>query len=103
MGWSKQGDWSVARVLSHDDDRKLALDCKSTDPYVRDSARKRLQNLLKEQGDPEKELYTEPASNNISIECPVWSHVRKSNPRGKDGALKENYIQARISFHDRCR
>ena len=76
-------------TLSHDDDRKLALDCKSTDPYVRDSARKRLQNLVKEQGDPEKELYTEPASNNISIECPVWSHVRKSNPRGEDGAPKK--------------
>jgi deferrochelatase/peroxidase EfeB len=51
-----------------------------------------LKRLLSEQKDPENKLFDEKES--IRLECPVWSHVRKSNPRA-EGGLKSRIIYRR--------
>ena len=71
-------------TLPKTEDEKLATDCFSIDPVIQRAARNRLKDLLREQMDPEKEFFKAGDSKyeNIRRECPVWSHVRKSNPRG---------------------
>ncbi|MGI0044130.1 MAG: Dyp-type peroxidase, partial [Nitrososphaeraceae archaeon] len=79
-------------TLSKEDDEKLALDCRSPNPVVKRKARLMLKRLLSEQKDPENKLFDEKES--IRLECPVWSHVRKSNPRA-EGGLKSRIIYRR--------
>jgi Dyp-type peroxidase family len=69
-------------TLTKGQDRKLALDMHSDNPLIRLPAIKRWKKLYKEQQDPRKKFFE---NRNIRLECPVWSHVRKANPRGADG------------------
>ena len=98
LGVSEQEKW-VGRskgtglllgTLSREEDEKLAEDCRSNDPTVSNITKSKLKKLLEEQKDPLKPLYNSPfpRHKNIRLECPVWSHVRKANPRGADGEPK---------------
>ena len=90
VGRSK-GTGLLLGTLSRDEDEKLANDCRSSNPIVSKPARSRLNKLLKQQEDPSRPFYnnSDPKYKNIQLECPVWSHVRKSNPRGADGATRK--------------
>ena len=90
VGRSK-GTGLLLGTLSSEEDEKLANDCRSNNPMVSKAARSRLKKLLKEQEDPSKPFYnsSDPKYKNIQLECPVWSHVRKSNPRGADGETRK--------------
>ena len=90
VGRSK-GTGLLLGTLSCEEDEKLANDCRSSDPMVSKAARSRLKKLLKEQMDPSKNFFSssDPKYKNIRLECPVWSHVRKSNPRGADGETRK--------------
>ena len=89
VGRSK-GTGLLLGTLSHKEDEKLADDCRSSNPTVSRAARSRLKKLMEEQKDPSKPFYSssDPRYRNIPVECPVWSHVRKANPRGADGEAK---------------
>jgi Dyp-type peroxidase family len=86
VGRSK-GTGLLLGTLSREEDARLAEECRSDDPRVSKAARYRLNKLLAEQEDPHSPLYTskDPRHSRIRVECPVWSHVRKANPRGADG------------------
>jgi len=87
VGRSK-GTGLLLGTLPRWEDEKLANDCMSDDPRISRFARSKLNKLLEEQRDPHKAFYnsSDPKYNNIRVECPVWSHARKANPRGADGA-----------------
>jgi Dyp-type peroxidase family len=89
IGRSK-GTGLLLGTLSSEEDEKLAEDCKSNDPKIGNAARTRLKKLLEDQKDPSKSLYStsDPRYKNIPLECPIWSHVRKANPRGANGEGK---------------
>jgi Dyp-type peroxidase family len=89
-------------TLSSEEDQKLALDCLSSDVYSREIAQAKLQKLLADQRDPEKEIFNESdqISQSINAECPIWSHVRKSNPRGVDGVPKKIIFRRGYLFMD---
>ena len=86
VGRSK-GTGLLLGSLPKDEDRNLSYDLGSNDPGVRNSALKRWKELFREQLDPEKRLFDglDPKYKDIQLECPVWSHVRKANPRQVDG------------------
>lgn len=90
VGRSK-GTGLLLGTLSRKEDQKLACECFSADPQIQNAARNKLKELLREQMDPDKEFFKEdnPAYENIRRECPVWSHVRKSNPRGSGKSPKK--------------
>jgi Dyp-type peroxidase family len=71
-------------------DRKLASDLHSEDAVIRESAFRKWKTLYKEQQYPDKKFFdsNQPRYRNIQLECPIWSHVRKANPRQADGAVK---------------
>jgi Dyp-type peroxidase family len=77
-------------TLPKDQDRKLASDLQSDDPLIRNPAMKKWKRLYDEQSDPEKRFFdnNQLQYKNIQLECPVWSHVRKANPRQTDGIGK---------------
>lgn len=77
-------------TLSKDQDRKLALDMHSTNEIVRRTAIKKWKNLYDKQKNPEERFFDirKPQYRSIQLECPVWSHVRKANPREADGEPK---------------
>jgi deferrochelatase/peroxidase EfeB len=57
---------------------------------IRTRAQKQWKKLYDEQKDPDRNFF-DPKQNEyreIQAECPVWSHVRKSNPRRADGAAR---------------
>jgi Dyp-type peroxidase family len=95
LGVSEQERWIgrskatglLLGTLSREEDEKLAQDCKSIDMRVKKAAQIRLRSLLEEQKDPTKPFYSssDPKYKNIRKECPIWSHVRKANPRGAEG------------------
>ena len=89
VGRSK-GTGLLLGTLSREEDEKLAEQCRSNDPLVSKAAKSRLRRLLEEQTDPYKPLYSssDPRYKRIRLECPVWSHVRKANPRGAEGEGK---------------
>jgi Dyp-type peroxidase family len=98
MSVEKQEEW-VGRskgtglllgTLSKAQDRKLASDLHSEDPVVRETARKLWKRLYDEQKDPDRKFFdpNQGRYKNIQLQCPVWSHVRKSNPRQADGAAR---------------
>jgi deferrochelatase/peroxidase EfeB len=64
------------------------LDLHSESPITREHARKQWKKLYDEQKDPDRKFFdpTQKQYKDIQFECPVWSHVRKSNPRQADGA-----------------
>jgi Dyp-type peroxidase family len=85
VGRSK-GTGLLLGTLSQQEDKKLGSDLRSDDSAVRTLALTKLGKLLSEQRDPEKKFYDDSnlRFRNIQIECPVWSHVRKANPREAD-------------------
>ena len=98
MGVEKQEAW-VGRskgtglllgTLSKDQDRKLASELHSDNIVVREKAKKLWKRLYDEQKDPENKFFDPNLRQykDIQIQCPVWSHVRKSNPRQADGAAR---------------
>jgi Dyp-type peroxidase family len=86
VGRSK-GTGLLLGTLPKSEDDKLASDLRSEDPLVRNTALAKLRKLLDEQNDPEERVFdnNNPHFKNIQVECPVWSHVRKANPRGQGG------------------
>jgi Dyp-type peroxidase family len=89
IGRSK-GTGLLLGTLTKDEDYDLALRLRSTLPSVRNAANNRLSRLLKDQTDPEKKIYSknDTRSKRIQRMCPVWSHVRKANPRQVHGLPK---------------
>ena len=88
--WIGRSKWTglLLGTLPKNEDRKMGLDMYSDDPLVRDPALKKWRRLYKEQKDPETRFFDNNKTQfkNIQLECPVWSHVRKANPRQADGA-----------------
>jgi Dyp-type peroxidase family len=77
-------------TLSKAEDGKLASDLHSDNEYIRQVARRKWKILYDQQKDPERKFF-DPAQTQfkrIQLECPIWSHVRKANPRQADGASK---------------
>jgi Dyp-type peroxidase family len=72
-------------TMTKDQDRKLASEMRSNNPSIRLPALKKWKKLYREQQDPTKRFFD---MRNIRLECPVWSHVRKANPRGADGVAR---------------
>jgi Dyp-type peroxidase family len=110
LGMTEQEKW-VGRskrtglllgTLSKNEDEKLASDCKSEDPLVRKTAIARLRKLLDEQSDPEKRFFDSQESRfkNIQLECPVWCHVRKANPRGVGSVGRKPIFRRGYLFMD---
>jgi Dyp-type peroxidase family len=98
MNIEKQEEW-VGRskgtglllgTLPKELDRKLALDMHSENLVVREQAIRKWKKLYQEQKDPDTKFFEAKQSRykEIQLECPVWSHVRKSNPRQADGAAR---------------
>lgn len=89
IGRSK-GTGLLLGTLSKEQDRKLAADLKSENRSIRERAQRLLKKLYEEQKDPSRKFYdnSQKRYKNIQIECPMWSHVRKANPRGSRGAEK---------------
>jgi Dyp-type peroxidase family len=77
-------------TLTKEEDQRLGFDMHSDDPIVRERALKKWKKLYKEQQDPEKRFFDNNINQfkNIQLQCPVWSHVRKANPRQAYGAPK---------------
>ncbi|HEY9386502.1 MAG TPA: Dyp-type peroxidase [Nitrososphaeraceae archaeon] len=86
VGRSK-GTGLLLGTLTKDQDDKLASDSRSEDPLIRRTALAKLRNLLDDQNEPEQRVFdsNDPRFKNIKFECPIWSHVRKANPRGEGG------------------
>jgi Dyp-type peroxidase family len=101
IGRSK-GTGLLLGTLSREEDEKLAEDCRSLNRKVREAASSRLKKLLDDQADPVKPFYSSSdlKYKNIRLECPVWSHVRKANPRGADGALSKVIFRRGFLFMD---
>lgn len=89
VGRSK-GTGLLLGTLPRDVDRKLTSDLHSENPTVRERAKKVWKKLYDEQKDPDKRFFDidKVQYREIQIQCPIWSHVRKSNPRQADGAAK---------------
>lgn len=89
IGRSK-GTGLLLGTLSKAQDQKLASDMLSNNKNVRDKARVIWQKFYDEQKDPDRKFFDQSLKqyNNIQLECPVWSHVRKANPRGFQGAAR---------------
>ena len=89
MGRSK-GTGLFLGTLSKEKDRKLGSDLLSENPYIRNRARSIWKKLYDEQKDPDRKFFDpkQQQYRNIQIECPIWCHVRKSNPRQSQGAAR---------------
>lgn len=89
VGRSK-GTGLLLGTLPKDLDRKLASDLRSENPILREQAKKRWKRLYNEQKDPDRKFFDPRLSQykEIQVQCPIWSHVRKSNPREADGAAR---------------
>lgn len=89
IGRSK-GTGLLLGTLPKNEDRKLASQLHSNNPLIRGPAMKKWKKLYNEQKDPEKKFFSpnQTQYKNIQANCPVWSHVRKANPRQADGAAR---------------
>lgn len=89
-------------TLPKEDDRKLALNLHSSDPAKRAQAQKVWKKLYDEQKDPNKKFFDVSLAQyrGIQQQCPVWSHVRKSNPRQADGAAKRLIFRRGYLFNE---
>ena len=101
VGRSK-GTGLLLGTLSKDEDRKLALDLLSTNDFLRGAAIKKWKMLYNQQKSPDTKFY-DPAQSQfrgIQLECPVWSHVRKANPRQLDGAADIRIFRRGYLYND---
>jgi deferrochelatase/peroxidase EfeB len=69
---------------------------------VRQAAKKKWKKLYDQQKDPERKFFDpgQTQFKGIQIECPVWSHVRKANPRQADGNTKSLIFRRGYLFTD---
>jgi hypothetical protein len=65
-------------TLTEEEDRKLGKNLHSPNKHVREEAQQRLKVLMKQQRDSEYRFYDHEK---FKKAVPVWSHVRKANPR----------------------
>jgi Dyp-type peroxidase family len=89
VGRSK-GTGLLLGTLSKYADMKLASEMRSNNEVVRRRAMTEWKHLYNQQKFPDTKFF-DPADTRfkgIQLECPVWSHVRKANPRQADGAAK---------------
>jgi Dyp-type peroxidase family len=110
MDVKKQEEWIgrskdtglLLGTLSSSQDRKMGQDLQSDDPRTREVAMNRWKALFNEQRNPEARFYdsNQPRFKNIQLECPVWSHVRKANPRQADGVGKKLIFRRGYLFMD---
>jgi Dyp-type peroxidase family len=87
VGRSK-GTGLLIGTLSKDEDNKLALEMRANNEIIRRRAISKWKKLYNQQKFPDTKFY-DPAQTQyrgIQLGCPVWSHVRKANPRQADGA-----------------
>jgi len=77
-------------TLPQEQDRRLGANMHSSDPTIRSTAMKEWKRLYKMQQDPRTRFFEAQRGpfQNIRLECPVWSHVRKANPREADQAAR---------------
>jgi Dyp-type peroxidase family len=89
VGRSK-GTGLLLGTLSKREDRKLARDMHSDKENIRRVAMKNWKILYDQQKTPDRRFFdpSQTQYKGIQLECPVWSHVRKANPRQADGAAK---------------
>jgi deferrochelatase/peroxidase EfeB len=68
---------------------------RSDNRTVRDRAVKEWKRYYNMQKDPNTKFFDESQIQyrNIQMECPVWSHVRKANPREADGEAKRQIFR----------
>ena len=101
VGRSK-GTGLLLGTLSKSEDHKLALDLHSDNEFIRQVAKRKWEMLYEQQKDPERKFFdtTQTQFKGIQMECPVWSHVRKSNPRQADGAAKSLIFRRGYIFID---
>jgi len=100
IGRSK-GTGLLLGTLSKNEDRKLAADLYS-DKLVQQAAKKKWKKLYNQQKDPERKFFDprQTQFKGIQLECPVWSHVRKANPRQADGTAKSLIFRRGYLFTD---
>jgi Dyp-type peroxidase family len=101
VGRSK-GTGLLLGTLSKDDDDRLAMEMRSDDNNTRIQARTRLKELLVMQRDPKTNFFdpTNESFKGIQDKCPVWSHVRKANPRQADGTSARIIYRRGYLFSD---
>lgn len=101
IGRSK-GTGLLLGTLPKEQDKKLEKDLHSDNPVVRAQALRTWQKLYNEQRDPDRKFFDNGLKQyeNIQIECPIWSHVRKANPREADGAAKSLMFRRGYLFMD---
>jgi Dyp-type peroxidase family len=87
VGRSK-GTGLLLGTLPRDEDQKLASEMNSNNENIRKRAIAKWKNLYNQQKFPDTKFYdsAQIQFRGIQLECPVWSHVRKANPRQADGA-----------------
>ena len=87
VGRSK-GTGLLLGTLSREEDKKLGLELQSNDTVIQKKAFKKWKKYFSQQTSPSINFFDVNNSKfkNIQMQCPVWSHVRKVNPRGVDGA-----------------
>lgn len=70
----------------------------SDNKLVRQIASKKWKQLYDKQKDPEEKFFDtrKIEYRNIQLECPIWSHVRKANPKEADGVAKLNYQRRKL-------
>jgi Dyp-type peroxidase family len=100
VGRSK-GTGLLLGTLEEEEDKRLALNLRSSMVDVRAAAAHDIKKLLKDQMKPEKRFFDENREDyevqgrhkkyrvspkRIRQKVPAWSHVRKANPRQEDGA-----------------
>jgi Dyp-type peroxidase family len=95
-------------TLSKENDRKLASNMRSDNRIMRDRALKEWKRYYNMQKDPNTRFFDESQIQyrNIQMECPVWSHVRKANPREADGEAKRlifrrGYLYSEVGSNSR--
>jgi Dyp-type peroxidase family len=90
-------------TLSRDQDRQLALEMHSDNLLVQRQAVAKWRRLYKEQQNPDTRFFShqDVRYKSIQLECPVWSHVRKANPRQADGARRAILFRRGYLYIDR--
>jgi len=80
-------------TLSNSEEKRLMTDLHSSDSSNSKKATLRLSELVGGQRNPRKNLFDpyDVRCMNIYKNCPISSHARKANPRGK-GSIKQNFI-----------
>jgi Dyp-type peroxidase family len=104
LSLAQQEDWVGRKkitgllkgTLTDEQDKKLAQNLQSPNQRVREQAEKCLKELTKQQRDPTYRFYDE---DRFKKAVPVWSHVRKANPREELIDIAKGSKNGRIGSH----